>query len=273
MEQALTIWVDESTELAIGDDSYNLVGYLITNSDAQEFEFLNKLKQARKKTPSCWRCLHGSDLREDDDRALGLLDKWLDVFSEDDSVYYHAFLYRRNENYIPAGQTYEHYFAKQSLFALANKMKKRGYPVNTMFKDVATLTILFDRRRAHAAGMVTRDDGETEIERFHELENVYKQEIGQQISNVSGKDITTNELTVRFSFLSSECFDGMQFTDCFLYLIRKKIEQEEEDGAGNVFTELFDRYVLEGLDQHTRDLGFRKIYEYSKKFNFFESTA
>lgn len=271
MEKALTIWVDESTEIRIDGQEYNLVGYLITNSDKEEFAFLNSLKQSRKVTPACWTTVHGSEIRESDTREIRLLDRWLKAFKDTEGVYFHAFLYRRNEQFIPTGETYEHYFAKQSVFALAHRMKSQGYLVNTMFKDVATLTILFDRRRAHIADVVTNDTG-VQIDRINELELIYKDQICQQISRISGKNPLTNQLTVRFSFVSSECFDAMQLSDGLIYLTRKKIEQEE-GGTENSFTKLFDKYFLDDLDPHTRATGFRSIYAYSKKFNIFESNA
>ncbi len=271
MGQAITIWVDESTELNIDGDEYNLVGYLITNSDEEEFSFLNALKQARKVAPVCWTTLHGSEINPQNTRELPLLDRWLNIFKQNDSIFFHAFLYRRNGAFIARNQTYEHYFAKQSVFALANKMRRRdGYVVNSMFKDVSTLTVLFDRRRSHTADVVARDGGGAQIDRLHDLENIYKAEIANQISHIAGRNTATNDLTVRFSFLSSECFDAMQFSDCFLYLLRQKIEQETS-GVANDFTALFDKYFMDNLDQHTRDIGFRKIYEFDKKLNFFES--
>lgn len=272
MESAITIWVDESTEIKIDGINYNLVGYLITNSDKEEFDFINELKQARKLTPSCWVTLHGNELKAADTRTLTLLNRWLKLFKENGSVYFHAFLYKRNEKFIPKDQTYEHYFAKQSVFALANKMcKKDSHVIRNMFRDVSTLTVLFDRRRSHSADIVTKGK-DTQIERFHDLETIYREEIGKQVSKISEKDIKSNELTIRFSFLSSECFDAMQFSDCLLYLIRQKIGQES-GGVENAYTKLFDKYFLDDLSSHTRSLGFRKIYEFDKKFNFFESTA
>ena len=103
------------------------------------------------------------------------------------------------------------------------------------------------------------------------LEDIYKDEICKQISKITGKDPKTTDLTVRFSFVSSECFDGMQFSDCLLYLVRQKIINEKS-GSLNVFTELFDKHFLNNLNPETKRIGFKKIYEYDKKFNFFEST-
>lgn len=272
MGSAITIWVDESTEIRVDGKNYNLVGYLITNSDKEEFEFLNELKQARKSDPCCWTTIHGNEIDSESEREMGLLNRWLKIFKAREDIFFHTFLYKRNEQFISRGRTYEHYFAKQSVFALANKMRRReGYVVNSMFKDITTLTVIFDRRRSHAADMVTRV-ADIRIDRLNDLEIIYKEEIANQISRIAGKNTRTNELTVRFSFVSSECFDAMQFSDALLYLIRKKLEYEES-GVENKFTNLFDQYFLNDLPENTKSLGFRKIYEFDKKFNFFESRA
>ena len=270
MESAITVWVDESTDILIDNKNYTLVGYLITNSDKEEFDFLNNLKQARKETPSCWTTMHGHEIKENDTRKLKLLDIWLGIFKKSENVYFHTFLYKRNGKFISKDQTYEHYFAKQSLFALANKMKKSGHIINTIFSDVKTLTVIFDRRRSHCADVISKEDSK-QIDRLNELEDIYKDEICKQISKITGKDPKTTDLTVRFSFVSSECFDGMQFSDCLLYLVRQKIINEKS-GSLNVFTELFDKHFLNNLNPETKRIGFKKIYEYDKKFNFFEST-
>lgn len=270
METAITVWVDESTEILIDGQNYSLVGYLITNSDKEEFDFLNNLKQARKENGGCWTTMHGTEIKDSDSRKIYLLDLWLDIFKKTDNAYYHSFLYKRKDNFISKDKTYEHYFAKQSLFSLANKMKKSGYLINTMFNKIKTLTVIFDRRRSHCADVFSKEESK-EISRLNDLEEIYKTEISEQISKISGKNSKTNDLTVRFTFVSSDCFDGMQFSDCLLYLIRKKIEAEITKSE-NVFTRLFDKYFLDDLNPETKRLGFREIYEYDKKFNFFEST-
>lgn len=267
MKEAISIWADESTEIEIGEDEYNLVGYLITDSDNEEGQFQVRLRNARK-DKKCWTTLHGSDL-SDTGREIELLDRWLEEFRLFEKVYFHAFLYKKDGRYIERDKTYEHYFAKQSVFALANKMKPSGYPINTMFKDIATLRILFDRRRAHSADVLTKQ-ADPIIQRLHDLEEIYVNEIGDQIKKISGKDYKTNQFTIRFSFVSSECFDFMQISDCLLYLLRNKIEQDV-CGTENAFTRLFDKHFLNDLDEHTKALGYRTIYEYDKKLNFFQS--
>lgn len=263
---AITIWVDESTELLIEGEEYNLVGYLITNSDKEEFEFLNKLKQARKKSPVCWTTLHGSQMSFDDAPKIDLIKRWIEVFDNDSRVCFHAFLYKKNANFISRGQTYEHYFAKQSVFSLANKMKKTGEPLNTMFSEVGTLRVLFDRRRAHS--VVIRSEEEFSIlERLNELENTYKEEIQNQIKTNSGKDSSTSEFTVRFSFLSSDCFDALQFTDVLLYLIRQKLE-----GNSNKFTDIFDECFLKKIPKDVQRMGIERVFAWDQKFNIFKSS-
>lgn len=247
------------------------MGYLITNCDREEFEFINKLKQARKEDPTCWTTLHGNELKESNKRQFALLERWLRIFHKTDEVYYHAFLYRKNERFIQYGQTYEHYFAKQSIFSLACKMKSSGHTINTMFKNVSTLTVLFDGRRSHTA-QITSDRRESIINRLNELENIYKEEIGKQIYKVSGKNYKTTSLSIRFSFISAECFDAMQFSDCFLYLLRHKILQEKS-GMENIYTKLFDKYFMKNLPLEVKNLGFKKVYEFGQKLNIFESNA
>jgi len=268
--EAMTIWVDESTEIKLDGKEYNMIGYIITDSDESEFNFLNKLKQSRKEEPVCWTTIHGCEINEKDKRKLALLHRWLKIFKDDTSVCFHVFLYKKNTAYISRHKTYEHYFAKQSVFSLAYKMQKNGKElINRMFKDVGTLTVFFDRRRSHIADIVSKDSKSSIINRINELEDVYQEEINAQIKKIAEKDNSSLDFTTRFSFVSSACFDVMQLSDCLLYLTRKKLE--ESVSGPNVFTEIFDEYFLNNLNKHTRDLGFKKIYEFDKKFNFFES--
>lgn len=265
MSKAITIWVDESTEIKINNNYWNLVGYLITDSDKNEDLFRKKLRELRKKHSS-WKKLHGNDL-DPSSRRIDLLDDWLKAFQEM-YVRFHVFLYKRDGRYIKKEKTYEDYFARQSVFSLACKMKSSGSSLNTMFKNISTLRVLFDRRREHVADIVTKDQ-KTTIERLHELENVYKKAIGEQIENISSKNYKTNNFTIRFSFLASECFDLMQFSDSLLYLVRNKIEQDIS-GKSNIYTDLFDKHFINHLPKRTQNLGYRKIYNSDKKFNFFE---
>jgi hypothetical protein len=271
MNEAITLWIDESTEIKINNDEYNLIGYLITDSYLDELNFLADLKKVRNIEPKCWTTIHGSKITNCKDREMILLDRWLDIFNKNSSVYFHCFFYKKNTKYISKSKNYEHYFAKQSIFSLAQKMKIDGENINKIFNKTKTLTILFDRRRAHSANIINKEN-EKEIERINELEDVYRDEIAEQIKKITGKDCKTKNFTIRFSFVSSECFDGMQFTDGLLYLVRKKIEQEVNNKE-NDFTKLFDKYFLDKYDLHTKKLGFKKIYEFSTKFNFFESNS
>ena len=257
MKKAITIWVDESTELIVNDNDHNLMWYLITNSDREEFDFLNDLKQARKQDPVCFYSLHGSEIRENDIRKINLIKKWLELFQKHPNVFFHSFLYKRNDTYIPLSEGYEKYFAKQAVFALALKMKNTGMPVQTMFSDIWTVTILFDRRRSNIS-----IGTENWHRRINDLETVYIQAIKEQIERNSKRD----DIKVRFSFLTSNCFDGMQFADVMTYLIRNKILRKN-----NAFSDIFDQYFLSDLDENVQKLWFKKIYQDDKKFNFFES--
>ncbi len=261
-EEAIKIWVDESTEI---NGQYILIGYLITNANKEEYDFFKKLTEARGEL-KCFKTLHGCEMSEEC-REIKLLDKWLSIFVEaNNGIYFHAFLYKKNEKYISTEETFEHYFAKQSIFSLSLKMNKKGYPVQTMFGDVSTLFILFDNRQSHSADIIHKKQGK-DIFRIHALETIYRDSIVKQIENRSKRNSKTTDLTVRFSFVSDECFDGIQFTDCLVYLIRQKLESVES----NQFTKLFDKYFLDHKDKDVQELGFKKIYEYDKKFNFFES--
>ncbi len=252
-ENAIKIWVDE-TFIENKKNIKTIVGYLITNTYTEEHKFFNELTKARKKN-NYNNVLHGQDLKQrikQDDKALKLLDDWLEIFRKSDNVYFHCFLYNRQDRYIAKSKSknYEHYFAKQSVFALAHRMKKIGVKIETIFSDVHTLFVLFDRR-----GSNTED-----------LSNAYKKEITQQIEKQAKRNSKSNDLTVRFSFVSSECFDGIQFTDCFLYIIRQK-----ELGEDNCFVDLFDKHFIYGLDNDIKEKGYKKIYEFDKKFNIFEA--
>ena len=93
MKEAITIWADESTEIKIGDYQYNLVGYLITDSDTEEAHFQNRLRSARKQK-KCWTTLHGVDM-DSSGRNIQLLDAWLEEFKDFDKVYFHVNFYRK----------------------------------------------------------------------------------------------------------------------------------------------------------------------------------
>lgn len=262
---AITIWIDESTDIIIDWISHNLIWYTITNSDKEEFDFMNKLKQARKLNPTCWTCLHWNEIWITDHRKLWLFDRRLEIFCSDPNVYFHAFLYRKDEWFISSWKTYEHYFAKQSVFSLALKMKGRWMPIQTMFSNVSTLAVLFDRRRAHRANVVANGE-EVAFERFNELETLYIEEIKSQLQSIAGKDSSTGDFTLRFSFLSAECFDIMQFTDCLVYALRHKFLWN-----ANKIVKIFDKHLLSNLDDDVKNLWFEEIYQYDAKMNIFVS--
>ena len=267
-ERALTIWIDESTDISIDGQEYNLIGYLITNSDKEEFEFLNRLKQSRKKI-GCWNTLHGNNIRPSrDQKKLLLINSWLHEFTQAPNVYFHAFLYRKDNIEIQASETYEHYFAKKSIASIANKMKDSGLEMETWFRSVRTITILFDRRRSHKIHIDEGENTQMIAQRLHSLETVYKNEIKQEIRAISERE---TEITLRFSFLAAECFDGMQFSDVMLYLIRHKLLAQMEVESENEFTKLFDTFFIDTIsDEDVREYSLMDIYQYDKKFNFYD---
>jgi hypothetical protein len=216
--------------------------------------------------------MHGNEISVNDTREINLFDKWLEVFNQSEyekGIYFHAFLYKRDEGKISGDKTFEHYFAKQSIFALASKMKGGDHlfdkHVSRMFEDVKTLIILFDNRGDHLA-KITSKQGSRNISRIPQLEDIYRSEIIEQIEKQINKSSKTNDLTVRFSFVSDECFDGIQFTDCLLYAIRQKIEGNKD----SPLVEVFDKHFL-NLKDDVKDLGFQEIYKWDKKFNFFQA--
>lgn len=260
-EDVIKIWVDE-TYLERGSQQQRkektLVGYLITNADTDEYDFFNELTQARKKH-KYWKSLHAHRInKKDHDAAERLLDNWLQIFHKYKKVYFHCFLYTRNDRYVSEETGgYEGYFAKQSVFALAHKMKRYGTNVETMFKDISTVFVLFDNREGNQSNSNPQEQGRSHI---------YRKEITRQIEKQARRDSKSNDLNVKFSFVSLECFDGIQFTDCLLYMIRSK-----EMGKTNFFVELFDKYFIYGIESDVQRLGYKAVYQYEKKFNFFEA--
>ena len=71
------------------------MGYLITDSDRKEFDFLNKLKQARKESLGCWNTIHGSEISRNDRNKIELIKRWLELFIEEESVSFYGFLYKK----------------------------------------------------------------------------------------------------------------------------------------------------------------------------------
>lgn len=267
-ETAIKLWMDESTEV---NGQYILVGYLITDCYEKEYDFFKSLTQKRHKT-KCFTTLHGSDIDKSDSKKIELFDEWLGVFNEnvfEKGIYFHVFLYKKDEKKISKNKNFEHYFAKQSVFALAQKMKGSDLfdkHVANMFKDVKTVIILADNRGDYSAEIIPKDQGGNTISKIHQLEDIYLKEIVEQFEKQTGKSTKTNDLTVRFSFVSDECFDGVQFSDTLLYAIRQKLEGNNEHHLAKVF----DKHFL-NTDEDVKELGIKEIYKWDKKFNFFES--
>ncbi len=246
---AITIWVDESLNIKIGWKEYVLMWYLITNSYIEELDFLRKLKVARKETNS-WHTMHWCKITISDVRQIKLIREWMKIFNEDNNVYFHTFLYKVDRRYIPRWETYEHYFAKQSIFALANKMKDSWSLIQTMFREIKTINIIFDRRRDYEWWW---------WEVVNWLEEVYRSKITEQI-----KLITWKNITIRFSFVNSRCFDAIQFTDIFLSLFRNKILENDK-----FFTEIFDEFFINDLDDDVKILPLEQIFWEDSKLNYF----
>lgn len=264
MKKAITVWIDESTEISLNREEYNLMGYLITDSDSKEFDFLGKLKQARKETPMCWNTIHGSEISKNDKNKMALIKRWLDLFIQDKSVSFHGFLYKKNLQFVTNNANnggYERYFSWQAAFWIASKMKSTWVGIQTIFKDVWTITVLFDRRRSHTA---TQENGN--IIRYNDLENTYIDAIRRKINAVTNRD----DITVRFSFLSSDCFDAMQLTDIMIFILRLKIEKNFKHPLFKIFSYFISKY-FDGLNIDVTNFNLQNFFGYDPKYNFFQS--
>lgn len=244
--QAITAWCDESSFDA-GKNKYHIIGMLITNSDTEELNFLGDLKNARKKYHA-WNVLHGCELKVKDRSSLKLLREWIDIFKISEKVYFHILVYRENEAYMKDG--FEKYFAKQSAFGLGCKMKKSGFSIETIFSNVGTVVFLFDKRRDEINGG---------------LGSEYKDQIKTQLRSRSKRG---DDITVRFSFVGSECFDAMQLTDVLLYMVKLRIDKEFGKKLSNRQKNILKVWEDNFLDDNIREL---KNYEFDEKFNYFFS--
>lgn len=244
--QAITVWCDE-TEVSYDGGTRHAIGNLITDSDTEELRFLSEVIQLRKKH-RYWMTLHGSDLSYSQ-KELDFIEDLVKLFWNAERVYFHVFVYKENRRYANNG--FEKYFAKQSAFALGMKLRENGYPINTLFSQVGTVRFLFDRRTGDSS---------------RGLDSDYKDEIKNQLRKQSKR---SDDLTVRFSFVSLECFDLMQLTDILLYMV--KLYREKRTASGNIsvgqqkLLDIFERYFLNGKMQKLSD------YDFSEKVNFFIS--
>ncbi|MFC1609159.1 hypothetical protein ACFL3M_03145 [Patescibacteria group bacterium] len=245
--EAITVWCDESSVEVVGE-KYHLIGTLITNSDTEELIILDELIKARKRT-GCWNVLHGNELKSSAVGRMSLIKEWVGVFNGN-KIYFHVFMYKEDRTFAVSG--FERYFAKQSAFSLGCKMKKNGYTIETIFSNVGTVKFLFDRRTG-------------DIESG--LDSEYKKEIKEQLRNRSGR---SDDLTVRFSFLSSECFDLMQLCDVFLYAVKVRIEKENGIPVSDNNKGLLKIWESNFLNNQVRALS---DFKYDEKFNFFRSNS
>ena len=244
--QAITVWCDE-TSIRTKDNTFHIIGTLITDSDIKELEFMKSVLELRKKH-RIWTTIHGSRLSYSD-KELSFLEDFLQLFWAEQDVYFHVFLFKEERAWA---SNFEKYFAKQSAFALGLKLRKEGYPINTVFSNVGNIRFLFDRRSGDSGRRV--------------LDNDYKTEIKKQIRKQSRRGI---DLTVRFSFVSAECFDLIQMTDILLYMI--KLHIEDKNGIRELSPEqqkllgTFRKYFFNDKIVSLSD------YAWAEKFNFFKS--
>lgn len=241
--EAITVWCDE-TSIKL-DDKCHIIGTLITDSDLEELKILNEIIKLRKKH-KIWTTFHGSNISWDK-KQLDFFSDFLDLFSTNE-MYFHIFLYKEDRKYANSG--FEKYFAKQSAFSLGLKLKKEGYSINTIFSKVGTVRFLFDRRTG---------------ESVRGLDSDYKKEIKRQLKKQSKR---SDDLTVRFSFISSECFDLMQMTDIFLYAVKLYLEDKYGSSISDKQKKLVEIFKDKFITEKMKSLS---DYEYTKKINFFKS--
>lgn len=244
--QAITSWCDESS-CEINSFKYHVMGMLITDSDRNELDFLGDLIDARR-NHKAWNVLHGCTLKNTDMLSMKLLGEWLNIFKNNKKVCFHIFVYKENEIFMTDG--FEKYFAKQSAFGLGCKMRKIGCQISTMFSNVGTVTFLFDNRR---------DEGN------NVLGSEYKNEIKKQLRSVSHR---ADDLTVRFSFVNSGCFNAMQLADALLYMVKLRIDKEN----GETLT-IRQQKILKLWEDNFLDSNIKCLSDYSfdEKFNYFFS--
>jgi hypothetical protein len=247
--EAITAWIDES-EVLIQNKKHHLIGILITDSFSEEEKLSLNLIKLRKKH-SAWHTVHGSNLEnpasQHSDRIYKLIEDWIKLFLESENVCFHMFCYPENRRF--SGDSFENYFAKQSVFGLANKMKESGVGIQTLFKNVRTVKILFDNR----------DD-----DKVSGTGAGYKEKICEQLALQSKR----SDITTRFSFVSSECFNCIQLSDILLYMSKLKIEEEEGIGLSEKQKTILNIWKKYFTDQRYINIS---DYTYDEKFNYFLS--
>ncbi len=247
--EAITVWGDES-EVIINNKKHVLIGLLITDSDINEHKLSIDLIESRKKNSS-WHTIHGCELGSEENpnnkRSYDLIREWVNLFKGNKKTYFHVFCYPENKSFASNG--HQRYFAKQSVFGLALKMKKTGATITTFFKDVRTLRVLFDKRD-------DRIGSETSFD--------FSEEIKKQINKQSGRD----NITTRFSFVSSECFNVIQLSDILLYFVKLRIEKEQGIEMSERQLNILKIWEDSFLNENIKSI---KDFNYDTKFNFFLS--
>lgn len=242
--ESITIWCDESC-VELSDKKFHLIGTLITNSDSEEYNFMNQLLTERKNVHS-WNILHGSKFNSKSINQTKLIKKWFEVFKNNNKVFFHTSIFKENKKH--SKPDFEKYFAKQSAFSLSYKMQNDGYPINTIFSKVRTVFFNFDRRRD--------ESGDT-------LGRIYEDEIKKQLCKISKNP----DLTVRFSFVNSSCFNTLQLADILLYMVKLRMQKEngiilskEKESILKIWEDYF-------LNDKIKEL---KDFAYDQKFNVFK---
>jgi len=100
----------------------------------------------------------------------------------------------------------------------------------------------------------------TNFDSENNLDGVYSQAIKDRILEISGKDSNSREFSTRFSFVSAECFDGIQLCDILLNFTRKKIQNSPLPNAAKTL-------FLENLTQTQTKIPLWELYENDIKLN------
>lgn len=261
--KAITVWIDETEVLQEGRRVW-MIGQLITNANEEEYDFFKELRVKRKEART-WDALHANEFTNHNSRKWELLNLWLDVFLADPYAVFHVFVFEE-DSWSAHFQSPHHYWAHQVCFGLGNKMKREGMHIQTVFKDVAMVTTIMDRKST-ATGHISRVEGDTvTLERVNELEAVYEERIQNTLRSRSGK----SSLGFHFSFANAKCFDALQLSDCLLYMARKQFLFEmgwELDAEEDPFLRLWQAKFL---DENVRRLN---DFRYDEKFNYFASSG
>lgn len=258
---AITVWIDESEIRHNGKVTW-IIGQLITSSDEDECDFLKELKGAHR-TARTWDTLHACEFSSREKRRWALLTEWLRIFKESKSCLYHAFVFDESNIWRDRFSSPSHYWAHQICFGLGNKMKKEGDQIQTLFQNVQTVTAIMDRRSATDGFITQHSDGTVTERRVNELETIYEEKMKNTLSSRSGRD----NISLRFSFANTRCFDALQLCDCLTYMTRKRCMFEH--GLENDSDDFLKLWNSNFLYPHTKEL---TDFVYDLKFNYFRSS-